>query len=91
MTEFKVGDPVTFFPYERQLKAVVKKVYQGCPYTFNQENDDRIFYELTGRSYEVNDPHNPGSKKTKHDPVNTFCTGKSIKESKLFEQWDGEF
>jgi len=43
--EFKIGDKITFHPYEKRLPAVVKGIRYGNPWV---ENDDRIFYEISG-------------------------------------------
>ena len=45
--EFKIGDKVTFHPYEKRLPAVVMGIRYGAPFV---DNDDRIFYELSGSS-----------------------------------------
>lgn len=42
---------------------------------FSNMNDDRIFYELTGYGKSV---------------VNSICTGKSIEESVLYDEWTEE-
>lgn len=43
--EFKLGDKVTFHAYEKRLPATVKGIRYGAPFV---DNDDRIFYELSG-------------------------------------------
>ena len=66
-TEFKVGQFVTFQPYEDNdsVPAVVAEV--GCDGLTFTENDTRIFYRLTGRYA--------------NNRLKSICTGKSIKES----------
>lgn len=78
-TEFKVGDKVTYKPYEVAHKATIKEVFDHCPYGFNQDN--RVFYRLTGRSYIVNG-------RAKHDSVVCTTTGLSIVESVFFKSHD---
>ena len=79
-SEFKAGDKVTYKPYEVAHKATVKEVFDHCPYGFD-DSDDRTYYRLTGRSYEVNGKH-------KHDSVVCVSTGLSIMESKFFQPND---
>jgi hypothetical protein len=45
--EFKVGDPVTYKPYERAFKASVKEI--RAHKSSIGLDDDRVFYILTGR------------------------------------------
>ena len=83
-TEFKPGDEVTYKPYEKALKAVVKLIHHGSPFRFH-EDDDRIFYTLTGRSYDVK---TPWGTRRRHDPVQAITTGLSIVESVFFQEHD---
>lgn len=69
-TEFAPGDKVTFFPYEKEIPAVVKRIVPASKVTF-VENDDRVFYELTGAGKQ---------------PLLTITTGGSIKESIYFRR-----
>ena len=71
--EFKVGDLVTFKPYEKAHKAKVKEVLHG--YLFS----DDIYYRLTGVSY----TDEQGNKR--HSSVNSITTGGSIIESKYYD------
>ena len=64
-TEFKKGDLVTFAPYEIDIPAKVLNVRP------QQDNDNRVFYDLTGTDYKR--------------PLTSTCTGRSIKESKLYK------
>ena len=66
--EFKVGDLVTYKPYEQELPARVK----GINTVPRFENDNRVFYELTGAG---------------RRPVVTNTTGLSIMESTLFKPY----
>ena len=88
MSEFKVGDHVTYQPYEKKLKAVVKEIMVGSPFR-HVEGDEREFYRLTGRSY-VEKHKLYGHDINKHDPVETVTTGGSICESKLFKERTAE-
>jgi hypothetical protein len=47
--EFKVGDKVTFKPYEKALPATIKAVdiYNGMD-KWGQQPDSRIFYSIGG-------------------------------------------
>lgn len=74
--EFKIGDEVTFKPYEKSLACIVKRVQVGMlgnGRAFNGHEDDRIFYVLEGEAW-------------------TTTTGLSIVESRLFKpaimEWD---
>ena len=67
--EFKVGELVTFHPYESKIKAKVVEVINTGKDQFGRP-DSRVFYCLAG------------SGKT---PLVTRTTGKSIVESVLFE------
>ncbi len=71
--EFKVGDLVTFKPYEKAHKAKVKAVLDG--YCLS----DDIHYMLTGVSY----TDEQGNKR--HSSVNSVTTGGSIIESKYYD------
>ena len=71
--EFKVGDIVTFKPYEKAHKAKVKEVLDG--YCFSKG----IHYRLTGVSY----TDEQGNKK--NSSVNSVSMGKSIVESKYYD------
>ena len=69
--EFKIGDKVTFKPYEKPCKCVVTGIHIGMfgspnPTHLNGEPDDRIFYVLSGEAV-------------------SHTTGLSIVESKLYE------
>ena len=72
--EFKVGDTVTYKPYEKAHQGVVVSIQQGMwghgKYMGTGEPDERIFYELGG-------------------DCNVKCTGMCIVESKLFEPVSG--
>ena len=73
--EFEIGDRVTFFPYEKEIPAIVKAISH---YNVFGLQDGRIFYSLVnvkGANY--------------HDKIKTTTHGKCIKESKYFEQWNG--
>ena len=70
--EFKIGDLVTFHPYESKIKAKVIEVINTGKDQFGRP-DSRVFYRLTGYG------------KT---PLATRTTGKSIMESVLFEPND---
>jgi len=66
--EFKVGDKVTFQPYEENepIKAIVREVdLQNVSF---DKNDKRVFYRLSGDG----------------KPLISRCTGLSIKESKYY-------
>jgi len=47
--EFAVGDEVTFKPYEKEVKAIVKEVDVSNVF----EKDERIFYKLGGDAVSV--------------------------------------
>ncbi len=71
--EFKVGDKVTFKPYEKALPAVVRAIQYGMSgkgKTMFGASDDRIFYKLGG------------------DRVVSVTTGRSIVESKHYKPFD---
>ena len=75
-TEFKVGDNVTYFPYEKELPAIVKDV---SLYNMQGKKDGRVYYTLR---------HIEGATFNNH--VRAITTGQCIKESKYFKQWDGK-
>ena len=79
--EFKVGDHVTYKPYEIALKAVVKKVHETSPW---RHTEDTPHYTLVGRTYQVPHPRCHGIMENKHDPVNCITSGNSIVESVHF-------
>ncbi len=52
-TEFKTGDKVTFKPYEKECDCAVKAIKHGwCGNGKDmfQNQDDRVFYRLTGEA-----------------------------------------
>lgn len=70
ISEFDIGDTVTYSPYEEEHTCEVKDVRVGMwgdGKYLNGETDDRVFYKLEGSG------------------VQSICTGACIKESKLFE------
>ena len=68
-TEFKVGDLVTFKPYEKAIPAKVVEIVPCKKITFVKD-DDRTYYRLTGAG------------KT---PLVSITTGNSIVESSLYK------
>jgi len=54
MSEFKVGDTVTFKPYEKAIKARILAVdiYNGMN-IWQTEPDSRVFYQLGGETDSV--------------------------------------
>jgi len=54
MSEFKVGDIVTFKPYEKAIKARILAVdiYNGMN-IWQTETDSRVFYQLGGKTHSV--------------------------------------
>jgi hypothetical protein len=76
--EFKVGDIVTFYPYEFEYKA---KVTEVSLFNIRGVKDSTVYYTLTGTEYLEN-----GRKM--HSQVNSVTSGLSIKESKYFKKYD---
>lgn len=75
--EFQKGDKVTYFPYEKELPAIVKHV--SFHDAMGRKDNKRVWYTLK----------HPEDAKY-HDHVNAVTTGVCIKESKYFKQWDGK-
>jgi hypothetical protein len=75
MSEFKVGDLVTFKAYEKAIPAKVKRVLPKKTY-FNGELDDRQFYLLLGTGQKLS------------ESLISQCTGGSIIESKYYEEYN---
>jgi len=68
--EFKIGDLVTFKPYEKAIPAKIVEIVPSNKVTFF--DDDRVWYRLTGT--------NP------KQPLLSICTGNSIVESTLYNK-----
>ena len=69
--EFKIGDKVTYKPYDSAHKGRVRGIKKGMwenGKAIDGTPDDRIFYNVTGET------------------CLTWTTGKSIVESKLFTE-----
>ena len=47
--EFKIGQHVTFKPYEKECKCVVKDIITNATY-LDGSPDDRVFYKLSGEA-----------------------------------------
>lgn len=69
--EFKIGDVVTFKPYEKAIPAKVVEIVPAR--NIGKTDDGRVFYRLTGAS---------------KVPLVSTTTGKSIMESKLYQEFD---
>ena len=70
--EFKVGQMVTFKPYELAMKATVKQVLP------NYYGDGEIIYHLVADRARIDGTH------LTDRPVKSFSSGRCIVESKLF-------
>lgn len=71
--EFQIGQVVTFKPYEKPCKCVVKGIqigWRGDGRDMQGNEDSRVFYKLAGEAV-------------------SLTTGKSIMDSELFEAWTG--
>jgi|TARA_R110002051_G_scaffold489_3_gene2230 hypothetical protein len=75
MSEFKVGDLVTFKAYEKAIPAKVKKVLPQQKH-LNGELDDRQFYLLHGTGQKLS------------ESLISQCTGMAIIESKYYEEYN---
>ena len=73
--EFKIGDKVTFYPYEKEVPAVVVEIVHPYKVCFDR-NDTRVFYRLSGID--------------KKKPLASITTGNSIKESRYFRTFTDE-
>ena len=71
--EFKVGDSVTFHPYDIAIKSKVIDIIPTSQASF-VEGDTRIFYLLTGADNKRG--------------LMSRCTGRSIKESIYFGKFE---
>ncbi len=75
--EFKVGDIVTYKPFEKAISAVVEEV--DVPNQSYSMDDERVYYRLgshiTGRKYSA---------------VNAVSSGMSIQESQYYEAYEGD-
>jgi len=70
--EFKIGETVTFKPYDKPIKARVKAISNGRignGLFMDGSPDNRVFYELTGID----------------EPLFTFTSGLSIVESRFYQ------
>ena len=72
MSEFNIGDTVTFKPYDDAIKAEVRKI--------TRDPDGSVYYHL--RADSKRNPNRIGLTKS----LVTTTTGRSIKESKLYKQ-----
>lgn len=78
--EFKIGDKVTFKPYEKAIPSVIGGIEKGGAFNGSLfKDDDRIFYNLTA-----------DNSANKRAALVTRCTGISIVESVLFDPWTPE-
>jgi hypothetical protein len=72
--EFKIGETVTFKPYEKAIKAKVISIQYGRAgnhKNFVGTDDNRLFYELSGVD----------------EPLKSKTTGRAIVESKFYMFW----